>query len=269
MGDPIDHSRSPGIHTAAFAETGIEGTYVARQIASGQLDAVFEQLRAGALDGINVTMPHKPEAARLCDELSTEALRSSSVNTVVRLDDGRLIGHSTDVTALRRLWGRTLPTDHPVLVLGAGGAASAACLAARGRTIYASARRNGAVDALQNHLDRPVVSVPWESAVAEAVVVNATPLGMRGESLPSAVLRLAAGLVDLAYGDAATPAVDRARSVGLPVIDGLEVLVAQAVDSFRLWTGREPSFQALHEAARNYSRQADSAPNEINDGEGL
>lgn len=226
-------------------------------------------MREGEIDGLNVTMPHKAEAARLCDELSDDARRSSSVNTVVRLDDGRLIGHSTDVTALRRLWRRGLPTDHPVLVLGAGGAASAACLAAQGRTIYVSARRREAANELRKGLDRPIVSVPWGAAVAEAVVVNATPLGMHGEELPPTPLRLAVGLVDLAYGDEITRAVDQARSAGVPVVDGLEVLVAQAADSFRLWTGHEPSLQAMQRGAQNYSRQADSAPNEMIDGEGL
>lgn len=269
MGDPIDHSLSPAIHTAALAEAGIDGTYVARPVAPGGLERVFDELRAGDLDGINVTMPHKPSAARLCDELSEDARRCSSVNTVVRLDNGQLIGHSTDVTALRRLWRRRLPTDHPVLILGAGGASSAACLAAQGRTIYISARRHEAVEGLQRGLARHVVAIPWQSGVAEAVVVNATPLGMHGERLPATVLRLAAGLVDLAYGDTVTPAVDQAESVGLPVIDGLEVLVTQAVDSFRLWTGREPSFEAMYRAARNCSRRADSAPNEMIDGEGL
>ena len=238
-------------------------------MAFGDLGGVFEELRAGTLDGINVTMPHKPQAARLCDELSEDARRSSSVNTVVRIEDGRLIGHSTDVTALRRLWRRRLPMDHPVLVLGAGGAASAACLGAQGRTIYVSARRVGAIEALQRDIDREIAGVPWGSAVSEAVVVNATPLGMHGEQLPSPILRLAAGLVDLAYGELATPAVDQARATGLPAVDGLEVLVTQAADSFRLWTGHEPNLEVMHRAAGNYSRQGDSAPNEMVDGEGL
>jgi shikimate dehydrogenase len=242
---------------------------VARRVPPGDLSRLFEQLREGDLDGINVTMPHKAEAARLCDELSDDARRSSSVNTVVRLDDGRLIGHSTDVTALRRLWRRRLPTDHPVLVLGAGGAASAACLAALGRTIYVSARRSEAVDELGQGLDRRIVAVPWRTAVAGAVLVNATPLGMHGEELPPALLALATGFVDLAYGDSTTPAVEQARSAEIALIDGIEVLVAQAADSFRLWTGHEPSLQAMQQAARNYSRQPDSAPNEKIDGEGL
>ncbi|MGA7270498.1 MAG: hypothetical protein WB239_05435 [Acidimicrobiia bacterium] len=269
MGDPIEHSRSPAIHTAALAAAGIEGTYLARRVAPGELGRIFEELRSGALDGINVTMPHKPEAARLCDELSDDARRSSSVNTVVRIGGGRLIGHSTDVTAIRRLWRNRLPTDHPVLVLGAGGAASAACIAAQGRTVYVSARRDGAIKALQRHLDRQIVAVPWGSAVAEAVVVNATPLGMHGEHLPAPLLTLAAGFLDLAYGEAATPSVAQARSAGLDVVDGLEVLVTQAADSFRLWTGQEATLEVMYRTARNYSRQSNSAPNEMIDGEGL
>lgn len=260
IGDPISHSRSPAIHTAALAALGIEGTYVARRVPSSGMEAVIEDLRAGRLDGVNVTMPLKGVAAAMVDETTDKARRSGSVNTIVRLPDGRLEGHSTDITALERLW----PSDsEPVLILGAGGAAAAACLAARGRTIYVSARRAGAVAALADRLGTDsIVEVPWGAAVVDAVVVNATPLGMAGEPLPDRVVPLGSALIDLAYGPATTPAVAEARRLGLPTIDGLEFLVAQAADSFRLWTGREAPIAVMTEAALNPSSRAAEAPNQ-------
>ncbi len=262
IGDPIGHSRSPAIHTAAMQALGLEGSYVALRVRAPDLDDVLEQVRSGELDGINVTMPHKQSVAARVDDLSEDARRAGSVNTVVRGAGGRLHGHSTDVTALRRLWRqREVPADRPALVLGAGGAAAAACLAAPGPTLYLSARRDDAGRDLAARIDREVVVVPWHAAVADAVVANATALGMHGESLPERVLSLASGVVDLAYGAETTPAVAWAREHGLPAVDGLEILVAQAGDAIRLWTGQEPPWQDMAEAVRNTSSPGNGQPN--------
>lgn len=249
LGNPISHSRSPDIQNAALAAAGLDGEYVARLVDGPEMERVITELRSGKLDGVNVTMPLKGVAAALVDELTDDARRAGSVNTIVRQPDGELVGHSTDVTAMRRLWPVTWPT--PALILGAGGAAAAACLAATGRTLYVSARRPGAVPALSNRLGVSLVEVPWGCAVAEAVVVNATPLGMKGDSLPPRVVPLASGLVDLAYGPEETPAVARAQEAGIPTVDGIEFLVAQAADSFRLWTGRDAPIDAMVAAVRN------------------
>lgn len=250
IGDPIDHSRSPAIHTAALAHLGMDGTYTTLRVAAADVGATIERVRSGEFDGLNVTMPHKPAVARLMDRLTPEAERSQSVNTVVRDPDGRLAGHTTDVSALRRLWrSEALPQDRPVLILGAGGAAAAACLAVSGSSVYIGARRPEAATALVTDLGLDMRTLAWGVAVADAVVVNATSLGMRGEELPDRVIDLACAVVDLAYGPAETPAVASARRRGLPVVDGLAVLVAQAADSFRLWTGVEAPVDVMMEAA--------------------
>ena len=241
---------------------GIEGSYVAVRIDPGELPSVVDKIRAGELDGVNVTMPHKRAAADLVDELTPDARESHSVNTIVREEDGRLTGHSTDISALRRLWNaKPMPNGRPVLVLGAGGAAAAACLAAPVAVVYVSARRPEAVASLAGDLERAVVGIPWRAAVADAVIINATALGMEGEELPDRVVRLASGLVDMAYGQIdkaygapTTPAIATAQKLGIPTVDGLELLVAQAGDSFRLWTGHEPPWEAMVAAARNHSR---------------
>lgn len=261
VGDPISHSKSPAIHNAALAALGIEGTYVARRARGPDMEQVFADLRSGALDGINVTMPLKGVAAALVDELDPDARRAGSVNTVVRQPDGLLLGYSTDTSALRRLWPVDSPS--PTHVLGAGGAAAAACLAARGRTLYVSARRPGAVAALGDSLALSLVEVPWGSAVVDAVLVNATPLGMHGESLAPRQVRLAAGLIDLAYGDETTPAVTAAREAGIPTVDGIEFLAAQAADAFSLWTGRDAPIDIMVAAARNYSSERPPTPNDL------
>lgn len=261
VGDPIAHSRSPAIHTAALSALELHGSYEARRTRGPEMEEVIAQLRKGALSGVNVTMPLKGVAAALVDSLSPQARRAGSVNTIVRRPDGGLEGHNTDISALQRLWPVDIST--PTLVLGAGGAAAAACLAAQGRTLYVSARRPGAVSALADGLGMEIAEAPWGAAVVDAVVVNATPLGMQSESLPNRVVALSSGLMDLAYGSAPTPAVVEARGLGIPTVDGIEFLVAQAADSFRLWTGREPPLAAMTEAALNHSSRVGQAPNDI------
>lgn len=260
IGDPISHSRSPAIHTAALKALGLEGSYRAWRITPGEIEDVITALRQGDLDGVNVTMPLKGLAAALVDDISPEARRAGSVNTIVRHPNGNLSGHNTDISALRRMWPRT--PGHPALVLGAGGAAAAACLAAPEGTVYVSARRAGAVANLADRLQTELVALPWETAVVEAVVVNATPVGMKGEALPARTAALSAGLIDLAYGPDPTPAVVAVREAGLPVVDGIEFLVAQAADSFRLWTGREAPLGPMTRAAQNRSSPDAETPNE-------
>lgn len=260
VGDPISHSRSPVLHTAAMEALGIEGSYRAIRVDAAGMSEVVEDIRAGRLDGVNVTMPHKGLAAALLDDLTPDARRARSVNTIVRHPDGTLMGHSTDVTALRRLW--PAEGSAPALVLGAGGAAAAACLASGERGLYVSARRPEAVTHLRHQLEMDLVRVPWGSAVVGATVINATPVGRAADALEARIVELADAVIDLAYGDEETTTIGAARKLGLTAVDGLEVLVAQAVDSFRLWTGREAPVGVMVNALRNPSREAPTAPNQ-------
>jgi shikimate dehydrogenase len=234
LGSPIAHSLSPQLHTAALEAAGIEGIYQARRVdADGMAEAVAE-LRSGRLDGANVTMPHKRLAAALADEVSAEAARAGSANTlsvhnaVVRAD-------TSDVEGIRRAWG-SLPAER-VLILGSGGAAAAALLALEGHELFMSARRPETLTGVAERTGVAVAQIEWGTAMPGAVVVNATPLGMQGERLPAGVVEESAGLFDMVYGAGQTAAVETARSVGIPAVTGLDMLIAQAEISFAIWTG--------------------------------
>lgn len=246
LGDPVAHSRSPAIHRAALAACGITGSYEALTVDADGFSSVIADLRRGGFDGANVTMPHKGAAHRLCDDLAGEAERVGAVNTLA-VRGGRLTGWNTDVLGLRRLL-TDLP-DGPLLILGAGGAARAA-LAASDRPSRVAARAPQRAAAVADRAGRPVH--PWGTPWPGAVVINATPLGMHGEPLPSGVLDGAVALVDLAYGLEETPAVRQARGRGLPVVDGITVLVAQAADAFEIWTGVAAPLDVMGAAARQF-----------------
>lgn len=249
LGDPVSHSRSPAIHNAALAAAGLSGVYKARRVDDQGLRATFDEVRSGELSGFNVTMPHKGLAADLCDRLETDAARAGSVNTVALIDDV-VWGFSTDIGGIGDAWGE-LPTIGPVLILGAGGAAAAACVALADRPIYLAARRFGAGAELGQRLGLTVGEIRWGVPVVASVVVNCTPIGMKVEALPVAVLATSGGLFDMAYGSATTPAVQTVRREGLPAVEGLDLLVAQAARSFRIWTGLNPPVEVMRKAAKN------------------
>ncbi|HSL24915.1 MAG TPA: hypothetical protein VLA54_01440 [Acidimicrobiia bacterium] len=249
LGDPVSHSLSPAIHRAALVALAIEGSYEPRRVDERGVRTAFEELRQGHLTGFNVTMPHKALAAGLCDELDPEAARAGSVNTVA-LVAGRAKGYSTDVGGIRDAW-NGLPGWSPVLILGAGGAAAAACVALSDRPLYLAARRFGAGKQLSERLQLGIGEVRWGVPVVESVVVNCTPLGMGQEELPADVLALAAGLFDMAYGPDPTPAVISMRASGYPVVEGVELLLAQAARSFEIWTGLSPPLAAMRKAVKS------------------
>lgn len=237
LGDPVAHSLSPRLHAVAMAAVGIEGSYEARKVdAAGVADAI-EEIRRSELDGANVTMPHKRVAARLADELAPDAARAGSANTLLRRN-GLIIGASTDVGGIRMAWG-ALP-DGPAHILGSGGAAAAALLALEGRPLSVSARRPGAAARLIAKTGVEADHAEWTVPAQGAVLVNATPLGMADETLPDGLLESASGLFDMPYGERTTPAVKTAGALGIPVVEGVEMLVSQAALSFELWTGVMP-----------------------------
>ncbi|MBM3695962.1 MAG: shikimate dehydrogenase [Actinobacteria bacterium] len=250
LGDPVAHSRSPAIHRAALAAVGLEGSYEARRVDAAGVYRACAEIRAGTLAGANVTMPHKRVAAAAADRLDPAAAACGAVNTLAG-DEGEVWGYNTDVGGLRlaREWAG-IPPGGPVLVLGGGGAAAAALVAFAGVPLAVATRCPGAGGALAAARGIRAAEVAWGQPAPGALLVNATTLGMHGEPLPLVLVEEAAGLIDLPYGEAATPAVRQARERGLPVADGLEVLVAQAALSFRIWTGCEAPVAVMRRAAR-------------------
>lgn len=246
LGDPVDHSLSPVMHRRALADVGLPGGYEAIKADSGRLLEEVERLRRGEIHGLNVTMPLKGEAARLCDRLTPEAESSDSVNTL-KSENAEVVGHSTDVVAFTQILSNW--PHHPLHVLGAGGSARAAVAAAGDDTpVYVAARRPEAVSAVAGRFAN-VNSLAWGAAMPGAVVINATPVGMGGESLPGGLLEMAAVLVDLPYGSSATPAVATARDLRIPVVDGIEFLSIQAAAAFHWWTGESVDSAGLAEEA--------------------
>lgn len=248
VGNPVEHSLSPLIQNAALEVAGLAGEYRAIRADYAILDEVIRDMHEGGLDGVNVTMPLKTAALERCDRLTAEAQKSGSVNSL-RVRDGVLEGHSTDVVAFDAYY--PLLGDVPaLLVLGWGGAAKAAVAAWPGAEAHVSVR-NTAKLAGAMVPGKIITQVRWGKGVPGALVVNATPLGMHGETLPDGVLTGAAALIDLPYATAPTPAVIAANDAGIPVSDGIAFLASQATASFEWWTGVAVDSGYLESVARN------------------
>jgi shikimate dehydrogenase len=254
IGDPVEHSRSPAMHNAAFAALDLDWVYVAFPVSRGEGGSAVRAVPALGLAGLNVTMPHKPDAAAACDELAPDAAALGAVNTVVNAG-GALVGHSTDGDGfLRALDDEGVAVAGlAALVVGAGGAGRAVvhALGREGAAVTAAARLpDAAVEAAALAPGGVAVGVDEISVERYDVIVNATPLGMHGEPPPFDTAELHQGqfVYDTVY-PAETPLLLEARSRGLRAAGGLGMLVHQGALSFTLWTGVPPPLDVMRAAA--------------------
>lgn len=259
IGWPVAHSLSPAIHNAAFADLGMRWTYVPLPVEPGRLPAALDGLVALSFAGANVTMPHKSEAADLCDTVSEDASRLGAVNTLVA-EGGELHGHNTDAPGFDRFLRRDAgfdPAGRSALVFGAGGAARAVSLALAigGLASLVVALRDPSKDAeLRRALEglpTTVRTIAAEGApeVAVDLLVNATPLGAHAERLPIPPVGPGTLVVDLLYHPTVTPLLSEARAAGATAFGGLGLLLHQAALSFELWTGTPAPLEVMSAAA--------------------
>ncbi len=251
VGREVFSSLSPAMHRAASVEAAIDARLFPVEIDRFEdcLPLLGPQGSAG-IEALAVTMPFKPDAAARCTRRDAFASRSGSVNTVLVREDG-WVGFDTDGPAVLDATRRHLdPSGAAVAVVGAGGMARAAAAALGGAgarvTLYSRdpARGQAAAAALGDVAVRPLGRLAddrWD------VLVQATPVGRKGERLlPGTTLR-GRLVLDAVYGTE-TPLVADARARGLPVVDGLELLVGQAVLQFERMTGRRPRAATLRGA---------------------
>jgi shikimate dehydrogenase len=256
IGSPVAHSLSPAIHNAAFAAAGVDWVYTAFEVAPGQAAAALDAMRTLGIGGLSVTMPHKVDVATAVDELDPAAAALNSVNTVVRLSDGRLRGHSTDgagfVAALAERGIDLAGCSIAVVGAGAAGRAVIDAVARAGvrEIIVINRSPDAAAQAVALAGDRGRVGRFSEIASAD-VVVNATSIGMGTTDLPfdPALLTATQIVADLVYHPIDTALLVAARDRGAVTVDGLGMLIHQAALQQHLWLGTVPDVGVMREAA--------------------
>jgi shikimate dehydrogenase len=273
IGYPLGHSISPIIVQVALDSCGIGARYEAWETPAEGLAERIRSLRSGDVLGANVTIPHKQAVIDFLDGTEGLAVRSGAVNTIVN-DQGTLTGHNTDVVGFARALREDAafdPRGRRVVVLGAGGAGRAVVLAlaeAGAGTVFAMdivpERARALVSSLRERASGGT-DLSWGGPTDEAfrralsecqLLVNCTPAGTRGgqaEGLsPVDVEKVPQGALvfDLVYNPLETPLVAAARARGNRAVPGLGMLVYQAAESLRLWTGCEAPVERMLEAGR-------------------
>lgn len=255
-GYPVRHSRSPLIHGHWLRQLGIDGSYQAVEVAPEDFAGFMQKLKSGdsGYAGGNVTIPHKEQAFRLADRPDDIAQELGAANTLFRRDG---LVHATNTDGRGFL--ANLDQRHPgwaaqggsAIVYGAGGAARAVIQAVRDRgfgTVHVLNRTLAKAQELADRFGPRIHAHPLE-ALAEVLpgadlFVNTTSLGMDGTAVPEidfASMAVSAIVTDIVYVPLITPMLAMARAQGRPIVDGLGMLLHQAVPGFELWFGTRPA----------------------------
>lgn len=249
VGWPVSHSRSPRIHNTWLNRYQIDGAYVPLPVRPEDFATTIPALAKAGFAGVNITIPHKEAAFMVCDRVDESALRAGAVNTLVFTTSG-IKGMNTDGYGfLANLHQHRInPMAGPVLILGAGGAARGigAALQEDGADITFTNRTPERAAALAAALP-PAKVLPWEkrrAALADyALLINTTSLGMQHQPpLDMPLDRAAPNLVvaDIVFAPLETPLLAAAKARGLKPIEGLGMLLHQAVPGFAAWFGVAP-----------------------------
>ncbi|REK12017.1 MAG: shikimate dehydrogenase [Planctomycetota bacterium] len=267
FGQPVAGNPTQYMMEKAFADVGLEWRYLTLEVAPEALGDAVRGMRAMGFRGCNLTIPHKVEVIQHLDGTSEAATLMGAVNCVNRID-GKLIGDNTDgkgfVQSLREL---TDPAGKNVIILGAGGAARAiavevALAGAAAMTIVNRTEGRGQELAalINDKANVPTQFVLWEGdyeVPPEAeVVINATSIGLGDAAarVPLAVDSLESDMVvaDVVFNPPETRLLRDAKSRGCETLDGLGMLVNQAVIGFNIWTGRDANPSVMREALEEF-----------------
>lgn len=260
LGHPLGHSLSPVFQNAALRAAGFDLVYEPLDVPRSVLDETIAELRRVRAAG-NVTIPYKESVMTTCDRLTETAKAVGAVNTFWTSIDGALVGDNTDVggfqAAARELLGGE-PADQIVALIGAGGAARAVLHAVEGwaRTsvrLY-SRTRTRAEELVKRFSAVPIEIMRSAPVAAEhaTLVINATPVGLRDDTLPIEVHALprSSAVLDLAYRLGETALVRDARARGHRAMDGLTMLVEQGALAFERWFNVAPDRAVMWESLK-------------------
>lgn len=261
IGDPIDHSLSPNIHSAAFRELNLDSSYIAYRIPKGELADGVEGLKKIKIDGFNITIPHKIEMMKYLDKIDESCSLIGAVNTVSN-KDGVLKGYNTDMDGFLEPFKKKELNikDAKVLLLGAGGAARAIVAGfakEKAKQITIANRTLEKATGLSEFaktigLDANAIKIEDLKNTAKDydIIVNATSIGLKNEPSPISLEGINEKTIvyDIVYMPMNTDFLKKAKEKKAIIIYGYEMLLGQAVRSFEIWHGIEAPYNAMKKA---------------------
>jgi shikimate dehydrogenase len=261
IGDPIDHSLSPNIHSAAFREMDLDSSYIAYRIPKGELEEGIEGLKKIKIYGFNITIPHKIEMMQHLDKMDEACSLIGAVNTVTN-KDGILKGYNTDMDGfLEPLKKRKLVIENSkVLLIGAGGAARAIVagfakekvknITIANRTLENANNLSEFAKMIGLNSDSIEIKQVKDTAKNYDIIVNATSVGLRNE--PSVIslqgINEKTIVYDFLYMPMNTDFIKKAKEIIGILFYGYEMLLGQAVRAFEIWHGVEAPYNAMKKA---------------------
>ena len=277
VASPIEHSLSPLIHNTAFQSLGINATYLAFDVSEEELEDAFSGLKAFKGLGFNLSMPNKQEALKYVDCVSEEARLIGAVNTVVN-SEGSLTGYNTDgIGFIKSLESeQVFVTDKKVTVLGSGGAGLSIIVAltlSDVKKITVFKRPNDNFEEVSDKLqyiaqqtgcEIELLAFGCETLLTDTIatsdiLVNTTNVGMGEGSTDTLVketscLTPSSVVVDIIYNPKETQLLEDAKSKGCQTINGLGMLIYQAAEAFKLWTGQDMPVEDVKKAILEHER---------------
>ncbi|MBY6201566.1 shikimate dehydrogenase [Maritalea mobilis] len=254
IGDPVAHSLSPRLHGHWLSRYGLRGHYVPLEVNHADLAEVLRTLPRMGFVGVNVTIPHKEHVLTLADSVTDRAALIGAANTLTFTAAGGIQADNTDGMGFLGSIRQSLPgwtaSAGPALVLGSGGAAKAivwALLSDGAPVVYVANRTRARADALKDQFGARVSPVDWTmipDLVGDAsLIVNTTSLGMDGQpplTIDLSRLRPPTVVSDIVYAPLRTALLEEAASRGCETVDGLGMLLHQAVPGFERWFSYTP-----------------------------
>jgi len=261
IGDPIDHSLSPNIHSAAFREMDLDSSYIAYRIPKGELEEGIEGLKKIKIDGFNITIPHKIEMMKYLDKIDESCSLIGAVNTVTN-KDGILKGYNTDMDGfLEPFKKKELEiANRKVLLIGAGGAAraitagfakeKAKSITIANRTLENANRLVEFAEKIGLTANAIKIEDVKDTAKDYDIIVNATSVGLRNE--PSVIslegINEKTIVYDIVYMPMNTDFIKKAKEKNAIIIYGYEMLLGQAIRAFEIWHDIEAPYNAMKKA---------------------
>ncbi|MAM26058.1 MAG: shikimate dehydrogenase [Rhodobacteraceae bacterium] len=263
IGSPIAHSKSPQLHGHWLRTHGLNGYYIPMDVARDDLESVLRTLPRMGFVGVNITIPHKEHALEIADLVTDRATLIGAANTLIFRKDGKIHADNTDgygfIENLKQGAPDWKPGSGPAALFGAGGAARAvvaSLLDAGVPEIWISNRTKVRAENLRRDFGSRLQVVDWVQAGNmlddAALVVNTSSLGMVGKSelrVPLDGLRPGTVVTDLVYSPLKTRLLQEAEAAGCVTVDGLGMLLHQAVPAFERWFGTRPQVDRAARAA--------------------
>ncbi|PIE64112.1 MAG: shikimate dehydrogenase [Desulfobacterales bacterium] len=257
LGNPVEHSLSPIMHNAAFTHLGLNNVYV--PMAPKDLGAALSGLKSIGFRGVSVTVPFKEEVIPYLDSIDATARAIGAVNTLTftKLSDGSIavqgtntdwIGSNAALAQVTELHGAS------ALVLGAGGAAKAVAFGLQkvGATVVIANRTKAKAVALGKELHCAALGLDEIDDVGAEILINTTTVGMAPNinHCPVAphLLSQYKVVMDIVYAPLETKLLHEAKACGCAVIDGLDMLLFQGAEQFRIWTGHTAPMEVMRKA---------------------